>query len=639
MKPSFQNKIRAFFFSVSRLFTPPFEGLPIVMWCYFVLAYMGSIHNPIWHGDLPDPDDYTYLSQTLDWLHGQNWYDNTQHRMDPPLDGVGGVPIHYTRFAEMPIAIGILFFKLFHYSDPGAAILASLALPILYLGVFFASVRWTAAQMMTSDWARLTVFISVFANALMFKFAPGQVDHHGLEAILTILSLGLTFRMLEEPSRKRYAIGLGALLALMIGIALETLPWMALTSVLVGFWGLITGRKATKTLTLYALSLSTVSALLLIAIRPVIAFFTIDILAYSFAYVALCLSMTFALLIAAVVGQISERKVRVGVGGLTALLVGGLYLWQFPELLGGPYGAMNHELANLFFANLQEAEPMIKGRSLYDNILRLVPCFIAFWSSYKTSITKDGAQKWGWALTTILLATAILLAVFYQVRVIIYALLFSIIPLTIFFKERWEWIGMHLEERQKFWSEIVLLLIIGPLTAVLLPALKDGRSFNNGVILFAAQKVEDSCPMSGLEKILSSPPFVSLRPLRIVNAIDQGPELLFRTPQAIMSAPYHTNVHGNLDALTFFRTTDIGEAKGIADRDHIDLVVICRNVADVYLDGPSPHYVLFPDGQKRLRPNASLAGKLAFHELPNWLTEVPVPPTSNYMLFRVKTAP
>ena len=105
------RKEPSFFAAVLRVFMPPFEGLPLVMWCYFVFSYIALPQNPMWRGDLPDPDDYTYLSQTLDWLQGQGWFDSIQHRMNPP----SGVSIHYTRLAELPIAAVITVFRAFHY--------------------------------------------------------------------------------------------------------------------------------------------------------------------------------------------------------------------------------------------------------------------------------------------------------------------------------------------------------------------------------------------------------------------------------------------------------------------------------------------------------------------------------------------
>jgi hypothetical protein len=636
MKIALRQRLSDFFASVARVFMPPFTGLPVVMWCFFVFAYIALPGNPVWLGDLPDPDDYTYLTQTLDWLQGQGWYDNVQHRMDPPLTGIGGVPIHYTRLAEMPIAASLMLFRLFHYSWHGAALLASFLLPVIYLGVLFAALRWAAARFVAPGWAALACFIVMFGNALMFKFAPGQVDHHGLEAILTITALGLAAQMFATPTKIRWALACGFTLALATAIALETLPWMTLISAAIGLWCLAQGRPAMRATVVFALSLAASNIGLLVLIKPPPDFFQPDLLAYSAAYVVLAAAITKALLIAAGLGWLKDIRLRFVLGGISALALGALYLWWFPDLLAGPYGAMDKRLAALFFANLEEAEPMIERYTLYQTLLCLAPSLIGLAASLSFMREAQGEKKWSWGMCAALLTTALALAAFYQIRVLIYASLFSTLPLTMLVVRGWDWIGERCEGRDRFWAEIALILLIGPLTAVLLPALQDGRSFNTGVVLFPAQTFDDTCQMRGLEKVLTATPYADRAPLRIINMIDSGPELLFRTPHAVLSAPYHTNVHGNLDALDFFSAPTAAQAQALASRDGIDLVVMCRDVPDMYLAGEGPHYVKLPDGEKRMRPNSSFAGQLALRNIPGWLTEIPVPQPANFLLFEVK---
>jgi hypothetical protein len=228
------------------------------------------------------------------------------------------------------------------------------------------------------------------------------------------------------------------------------------------------------------------------------------------------------------------------------------------------------------------------------------------------------------------------LAVFYQIRVLLYVNLFAIIPLVAFIEHGWHWIATRKQGRPRFWSEIALILLAGPLTVIFLPAVQDGRSFNTGMLLFPAQSVANTCPMPELEKVLNDPHFTAHGPLRLMNMIDQGPELLFRTPHNVMSTPYHTNVGGNLDALDFFSTLDAEQAQGIARRNGINLVVMCRDVPDFYLVGDGPHYVVLPDGEEKMRPNASMAGQLAAHKAPDWLREIHIEGSSNFLLFEVQ---
>jgi hypothetical protein len=266
----------------------------------------------------------------------------------------------------------------------------------------------------------------------------------------------------------------------------------------------------------------------------------------------------------------------------------------------------------------------------------LAPSLLGFFASLSFLRRAEGEKKWGWLLLASLLAAAIALSVFYQIRVLLYALLFAIIPLAAFAERGWAWIGAHCRGRKRFWAEIALILLLGPLTAIFLPAREDGRSFNTGIVLFPAQTFDDSCSLGAVDRLLIRPPYAARAPLRIVNMIDQGPELLFRTGDDVLSAPYHTNVRGNLDALDFFSTPDAAQAEQIARRDGINLVVLCRNIPDMYLHDAGPHYVILPNGMVEMRPDSSLAGQLAFHKIPDWLTPVALPSPSNYLVFEVK---
>jgi len=91
--------MRNFFRSLATVFTPPFAGLGVFVVLYYAWAHLVYPHNDLLRGNFPDPDDYMYLNQTLDWIKGQAWFDNIQHRLNPPE----GTPIHFSRFAQMPL--------------------------------------------------------------------------------------------------------------------------------------------------------------------------------------------------------------------------------------------------------------------------------------------------------------------------------------------------------------------------------------------------------------------------------------------------------------------------------------------------------------------------------------------------------
>src|SRR5580658_5589566 len=87
------------FRALAPMFRPPFDGLWIACLLYYFWCFLVHPQGQILRGNLPDPDDYMYLDQLLDWLKGQGWYDHIQHRLDPPEGGL----IHFSRLPMIPM--------------------------------------------------------------------------------------------------------------------------------------------------------------------------------------------------------------------------------------------------------------------------------------------------------------------------------------------------------------------------------------------------------------------------------------------------------------------------------------------------------------------------------------------------------
>lgn len=112
-----------------------------------------------------------------------------------------------------------------------------------------------------------------------------------------------------------------------------------------------------------------------------------------------------------------------------------------------------------------------------------------------------------------------------------------------------------------------------------------------------------------------------------------------------MAAPYFEDVRGNLDAADFFSIADTEEAKTIAHRDGIDLVMTCHYVYNMYMKDFAPYYYNLPNGQivKRmpdgsvvdLSSDESFVWQLASGRVPEWLRQIPVPKSSDYSLYEI----
>ena len=606
-----------FFRSLATIFTPPFNGLALVVVLFYVWAEIVYPNNDIIRGNLPDPDDYMYLTQVMDWLNGQGWYDNVQHRLDPP----SGVPIHFSRLAQLPMAAGMLFFKMLGLPLRGAATLTALIEPLVLLGLCLSVLRRVTARFIPADWSGASAYIALFSLVLMFEFMPGQVDHHGLVMLLILSSIGCALRLMDEPQNVKVGAAAGLLLALTMTIALEALPWVLLLSACLGAWSLRHGGKSAQSGAIYAVSFLVGSIAGLALTRPLTTILEIDVLTYSLVYVFLA-----ALIAGPFIGVALAAKaaplVRWATGVILSGLSGFLFLHRFPEMLTGPYGSIDPQLMALLLNVVTEAMPLWKVPNAGIHALSLiVMAGTGLLSALVFTVRGRGVEQEKWGVIAVFLAASIGLTVFYQYRFMGIAAVVEVVPLTALLYRGWHWIGRTQQGRQKVFAEIALLLCLAPFPAVLLPALFDGRSFNTGILLFPVDGARSSCDMAQLEGYLRDPSGLGSKPLLIAAIMDEGPELLFRTDHKVLAAPFHMNVQGNLDAARFLSTSYPSEALNIARRRGIDLVIVCHAVPKYYVsdkDGAPPFL------ERLFRGTA-----------PEWLERVPLKGVDGFVVYRV----
>jgi len=618
---------------LARSFRPPFHGLAIWLWGFFVWCFLVHPESAILHGALIDSDDAIHLVRAIDWLQGQSWFDPVLHRLAPPE----GVAIHYSRLTELPLAA--LLWPLHHLgaSWPLAAILAAGIWPLVLLGVFFVTLRWLAEGFVPRDWARASAYPAFFVAPLMLQFSPGRVDHHGLSVVITALALGCVVRFMRDPANLKWALGGGFLLALGQTIALETLPWVLLFSGWVGLWVAIKGRGFALSAIVFGLSLYVFAFMFLaLSVAPDV-FYQTNFLSYSWLYVLLAGGLAAALVFIALVSLLRKPWLRFGALFVSAVAFIGFFLSVFPELAAGPYGGMNRELAEVILGNVGEAAPLLRETTSVTELLTYLPMpLLGFAACYWIIGWAKGEDIWKWLFLSLLIIAATFLVVVYQVRVIIYAALFSIVPLTVLLKEGLARAREKFHGRKLFAAELFLILLVGPLSGIILPALADGRTFNKGVVLFPVITGPDrACFPDGLIQILTLPVYYGDRPRLIMNTMNEGSTILLHTKHKALAAPYHTNVKGNLASAHFFRATDPREAEKIIRAEGAELVVMCQDLALLYRNDESTTHVR-QDGSYVAGADQTFAQQLAAGQIPSWLKRVELPFLGSALLFEVK---
>ncbi|MDX2028035.1 MAG: hypothetical protein SFW62_05320 [Alphaproteobacteria bacterium] len=628
---------------VAPIFSPPFKGLAAVIWGYFVVCFLINPDSGILKGNFSDPDDYLHLTQAIDLIKYHNWFDPIQYRMNPPE----GTFIHFSKILSLFYAL--LIYPLSHLLGMvGAATIVAAIVPIGFFSVLLAVMIWTAKAFMDESWAAIAAFTTLFATALIFKFAPGQVDHHGVEAILSLAAFGCIARMMAQPAESRWPAMAGAFLALSLAIALEVLPLIILIVAWVGLWAMVKGGKAARAGMFFGLALFVASFGLLLLTQPQHLIFNKHIFMYSPAhagsltigfsivYVVLMASMALCLAGIALASRTPWASLRYIAGIGLALATGTAFLFHFPELRAGPYGGMDKTLAKFMFENINEALPIIKkDKSWMEMAFPLLWPSMALAAGVYFLTRAKKTQRWMWGLAVLLLVSLLALAALYQGRAIVYAQLFCPIPLALALQKGWMAVKKRYSGCSLCAARLGIILLVGPLPMVLFPATLDGRPFNTGVLFFANVVVPNPCDMHVLADMLTLPEYYGDRPRAIINTLNEGSELLFRTPHKILSAPYHANTTGNRDATAFFTATNPAEARRIAQRRGAELVVMCRTVAGIYIS-PEDYTIWNEEGERKLDEKASFAQKLASGKTPSWLKPIDFPLLGNMLLFEVR---
>ncbi|MER2520200.1 MAG: hypothetical protein ABTQ34_05875 [Bdellovibrionales bacterium] len=588
---------------------------------------------------MPDTDDYTYVNQVLDWLKGQGWHDNVQHRLNPPQ----GTPIHFSRIAQLPMAGLVSLLEFCGFGPKGAATIMALIYPAFLFAGFCAAMRWLARCFVPNRWSGASAYIALFATATLFMFQPGHIDHHGLNILLITLSLGCAARMIRDPARSVWGFGAGAFLALSLTIALEVLPWLLLISGWVGLAALARGPLAARQGLAFGVALHFGSLVGLLLTRAPHALGTLDALSYSMTYVLLTGGIAFTLVVIALAWTVKfPRSVVWLIGVVVPVSFGTLFLHRFPELLVGPYGGMDPALSQIILGVINEAQPLKSSQATWLDVSRnssgaliaLVALGVFLWRD------KDAQARWRWALLALILVGAMGLSIFYQKRYMAAMGMASIVPLLALLQRGWgrlsAWrVDDSRQARTKVLCELGLLLLVGPLPSVIYPAVLDGRKFNTDMLLFPAMKgsYSDRCGMHRLENVLRDPLLLGGEPKLIMNTLGDGPELLFRTQHKVLSAPYHMNVEGNIDATRFFSTPYPEEARDIAMRRGVDIVVLCRYFPEMYMRVSMAKGPAVEGNNKDFAAHFIMLLVTGKH--PDWLKPVIVPGLNNFVIYKV----
>jgi hypothetical protein len=167
----------------------------------------------------PDPDDALRLVQVRDLLGGQAWFDLAQHRVDAPG---GGVPMHWSRLVDLPVAIVILSLGWLIGQGP-AEMVALIGIPILTFGIALllaGRIAWRLVGDEATGFACLAMALSV---PVIEQLRPMRIDHHGWQIVCALAVMNAL--MARRPIVGGWVAGV--VMAVWLSISIEGLPLAA----------------------------------------------------------------------------------------------------------------------------------------------------------------------------------------------------------------------------------------------------------------------------------------------------------------------------------------------------------------------------------------------------------------------------
>src|SRR5580692_3389371 len=146
-------------------------GFLVAIGLLFTLAISWPNALEVWRsGAFANTDDAMRLVEVRDWLAGQAWFDLHQYRLDPPE----GVPMHWTRVLDAPLALLIKLFALFLQTGE-AERLTRIVFPLALHGGLFAAVAGLARRLAGPSAMLPAILILTLTGGVLVQFQPGRI--------------------------------------------------------------------------------------------------------------------------------------------------------------------------------------------------------------------------------------------------------------------------------------------------------------------------------------------------------------------------------------------------------------------------------------------------------------------------------
>jgi hypothetical protein len=562
-----------------------------------VIALIWPKLTQIWiTGVFDDPDDAMRLVQVRAWLSGQNWFDLTAHRLDPPV----GVFMHWSRVVDVPLAALVVSFQSLLPTE-AAERLARIIAPLVLMACLLATMAYAARAFIGPRAIVPTIVLIVGSGIIFGQFAPGSIHHHATQIALLAAIVATTLRALD-PRLAKKAVGAGLLVALSLSIGLENLHYIiVLTAVYPLNWTFGSDEDGIA-LGNFALGLSAGLGLAFAATVSPTHYFIGACDAFSTAHfiagVGVC--GVFALLRhQSSLARWPERLALSGIGGCAVV---GLVALIFPACLGDPLAQIDPFTRSVWLSNIQEARPLLTVLWQWPSLfpMLVLPFLLGTLLSVAAAVRETGIARIRWLVLVALLLVG-WAAAMWQIR--------ALAALTVVAALGPAWFVNLLTRR---WSPALPIALSLPFCAIawalVVPPAANPVQQQKASGTEACQEPQNFTPMN------------ELSPGLVFAPVNAGSHLLVHTRHSVLAAPYHRNTAGNRRVMEAFLA-----------RPEAAYKLVAESGATYFAYCPSmPQMRIFAD-----REPQGLAAALLIGRIPDWLQRIDLA-GSQYQMFTIR---
>ena len=559
----------------------PGQILPyFVLFVTWALVHAGLVlfrDIPVFDAGLVGPDSYMRMLRVSELYETWNWFDGTIDRANAPY----GDTLHWTRPFDVLIIALALPASLAFGAEQGLYVAGIIVSPLLQLATALALI-WTLRPLIRPEvWFLPVVALFLQPGALAYAIL-GRADHHTLLLLVFVIVAGFLLRALRDPLDARPALLGGATAGLGIWLSVEFLLPTALCLAALGLPWLLGERERAAQNKWFALGLSCLLLGALFAERPFERLLepSYDSVSCVQFLITVCILLFWRA--AETYENLRDHKSRllgrvvlatVGVGA-AVLLVDATY----PLFFSGPMGQVDPRIRSIWLDHVTEMRPVLPRdrESLGKFIFYLGAGFLVVPLMAKSLFEARSSARF-WPLFFVAFAgIALWIVASLHVRFSGYAEVAFVLGFAVVLDGFLRWSG-------RIGSDLLRGLLRGGfLTAMLLGPIIVGSTLMSNEIEARENlaKTAPGCDLRKMADYLNNDPRWAAAPQTILTFLDLGPELLYRTPHAVIATPYHRNGDGIYDAHHIMTTGNEGEARLLMEQRQVDLVLLCQLPAE-----------------------------------------------------------